>query len=819
MTAYAHTHPDHLNDPSRWEPLFTPFGDAANECQRESCEKCRDLSPDHGHLNKVAWWSAKFASEMFAPDSTEAKSAWDWGYLTGLWHDLGKFSSDFKKLLRNEVSSANHSTAGAQHANETLRPIGHILSYIIAGHHAGLADLQRDKSSLLSRLAEQDYITPIRTLPESKPVIDQLSSVSIPGTLPCSPSPQTTSFFTRLLFSCLVDADFLATEALMNPRQHEKRVRWPDNLLERMAQDLSERINRFPPAEIGSINAHREAIHQHCLAAAEKQPGLFTLTVPTGGGKTLSSLAFALRHALKHDLHRIVYVIPYTSIIEQNASEFRDTFSKLEKEIGHPIVLEHHSNFDPAESKEHDDIPVHKLLSENWDAPLVVTTNVQFFESLAHHKTSRCRKLHNLTRSVIILDEAQSLPPDHLTPCLDFLKQLTATAHSTVVLCTATQPALSKLPENQPGDFAKSFNKIALPITPDNEIIPDTRPLFSAFKRTNITLEDTPLTDSELAIRLQQHSRALAILNTKPHASRVFGLLDPDDPANLHLSAQLTPAHRQAILREIKLREETAQPCRLIATTVVEAGVDLSFPVLYRAMTGLDSFAQAVGRCNRHGKLKDQKGQLIPGQVHLFTPSGQPVPNFLKFAVNATTTVLPDFLNDADELLSPDAISRYFQHAYWQHGGQSGRGWDKPEFSINFQFGNEAAPFLFNFKTFSKNFHLISDTQAPVVIEPHPDYMPSLALESYQTIPVLLEKIRDAHRKNYPPPANSHRTLQRHTVQIPKNIHAALTATGDIQSYCDERFPILTHPLALYHPRLGLQIPDHIKPNISAFIV
>jgi CRISPR-associated endonuclease/helicase Cas3 len=817
MIAYAHTL---THRPStEWEPLFTPFGDGADQCQRENCQKCADLEPYHGHLNKVAFWAARFSSEMFAPDSAEAKSAWDWGYLAGIWHDLGKFSDDFQKRLRNEVPRANHSTAGAQYANEALGPIGHILCYLIAGHHAGLADLQRDKSSLLSRLSEQDYITPIRNIPETKPVIDQLCSVSIPDTLPCFPSPQSTSFFTRLLFSCLVDADFLATEAFMTPRQHEKRVQWPDNLFARMAQALAERINTFPPAETGTINAHRVVIHHYCLAAAEKQPGLFTLTVPTGGGKTLSSLAFAIRHAQKHDLHRIIYVIPYTSIIEQNASEFRDTFSKLEKEIGHPIVLEHHSNFDPSESKEQDETPVHKLLSENWDAPLVVTTNVQFFESLAHHKTSRCRKLHNLTRSVIILDEAQSLPPDHLTPCLDFLKQLTATARSTVVLCTATQPALSKLPENQPGDFTRSFNRIALPITQENEIIPDTRPLFNAFKRTNITLEDTPLTDSELAIRLQQHSRALAILNTKPHASRVFSIFDPDDPANLHLSAQLTPAHRQAILREIKLREETAQPCRLIATTVVEAGVDLSFPVLYRAMTGLDSFAQAVGRCNRHGKLKDHQGYPIPGQVHLFTPSEQPVPNFLKYAVNATTTVLPDFSNDPDELLSPDAISRYFQHAYWQHGGQSGRGWDKSEFSINFQFGNESAPFLFNFKTFSQNFHLILDTQAPVVIEPHPDYMPGLALESYQTIPVLLEKIRDADLKNCPPPPNSHRSLQRHTVQIPKNIHAALTATGDIQSYCDERFPILTHPLALYHPRLGFQIPDHIKPSISAFIV
>jgi CRISPR-associated endonuclease/helicase Cas3 len=603
MPFYAHTLQGQPKE--KWEPLFTPFGEGENECQRHTCQSCADLKPQHGHLNKVAYHTAKFAAEMFPEKSEESKSAHQWGYLTGLWHDLGKFSDDFQKRLKNEIPRANHSTAGAQYADEVLRPIGHILSYLIAGHHAGLTDLQRDKSCLLSRLSEQDYLAPIRNSPESKPFFDQLSSHSIPATLPCSPSPTSTSFFSRLLFSCLVDADFLATEAFMNPTQHKKRVLWPDILLERMALALTERINKFPPAETGTINAHRESIHHHCIAAAEKQPGLFTLTVPTGGGKTLSSLAFALRHAIKHDLQRIIYVIPYTSIIEQNASEFRDTFSKLEKEIGHSIVLEHHSNFDPTESKDYDDIPVHKLLSENWDAPLIVTTNVQFFESLAHHKTSRCRKLHNLTRSVIILDEAQSLPPDHLTPCLDFLKQLTTTAHSTVVLCTATQPALGKLPENQPGDFAKSFNKIALHITPENEIIPDTRPLFNAFKRTNITLEDSPLSDSDLVLRLRQHSRVLAILNTKPHASRVFSLLDPDDPANLHLSAQLTPAHRQAILREIKLREAKAQPCRLIATTVVEAGVDLSFPVLYRAMTGLDSFAQAVGRCNRHGKLKD----------------------------------------------------------------------------------------------------------------------------------------------------------------------------------------------------------------------
>lgn len=803
----------------KWESLFTPFGEGVTDCQRHTCEKCERMEPQHGHLNKVAYHTAKFAADMFPAGSPESASAHQWGYLNGLWHDLGKFSDDFQKRLRNEIPRANHSTAGAQHAEQALRPIGHLLSFLIAGHHAGLADLQRDQSSLLNRLRECDYLFAIQNNPHTRDFIDQLCYGSMPDAFPCAPSPQSTSFFTRLLFSCLVDADFLATEAFMNPLEHKKRVKWPSNVLERMAEALAERIGKFPPAETGTINAHREAIRHYCAAAAEKHPGLFTLTVPTGGGKTLSSLAFALRHAGKHNLQRIIYVIPYTSIIEQNASEFRDTFSELEKEIGHPLVLEHHSNFDPSKAKEQDDIPVHKLLSENWNAPLIVTTNVQFFESLAHHKTSRCRKLHNLTRSVIILDEAQSLPPDHLTPCIDFLKQLTSTAHSTVVLCTATQPALGKLPENQPGDFAKSFNKIALPITPENEIIPEISPLFVAFNRTNITIEDTPLCDADLAHRLQQHPRVLAIFNTKPHASRIFNLLDPDDHANLHLSAQLTPAHRQAVIREIKLREEAGQPCRLIATTVVEAGVDLSFPVLYRAMTGLDSFAQAIGRCNRHGKLKDHQGNSMPGQVFLFTPSEQPVPNFLNFAVNATTTVLPDFSNNPNELLSPDAISRYFQHAYWQHGGQSGRGWDKPEFAINFQFGNETAPFLFNFKTFSQNFHLISDTQAPVIIEPHPDYMPGLAPELYQTIPILLDKIRDANRKSYPPPTNSHRTLQRHTVQIPKNIHAALTATGDIQSYCDERFPILTHPQSLYHPKLGLQIPDHIKPHFTAFIV
>jgi CRISPR-associated endonuclease/helicase Cas3 len=465
---YAHTKkgPDgSLCDQNEWEPLFTM------ECETlrgGHCPECENLEPKHGHLNKVAYLCSKFTAEMFPEGSEDSKLAAEWGRLAGLWHDLGKFSEAFQERLRGKCKRANHSTAGAQLSEMKLRPIGHLISYVIAGHHTGLADFQKNNSAadLWNRLQEQDYLTPLNSNSKSASKLRIIQSVKLPDIIPIDCSKQSISFFTRQLFSCLVDADFLATEAFMDCKRFIVRPDWPVNLFAQMESALVKRYKEFDASSNDPILMARFEVHRQCLQAANKTPGLITLTVPTGGGKTLASLAFALAHAQKHRLRRIIYVIPFTSIIEQTADEFRCVFGRLSKQLGYDLILEHHSNFDPKDEHTLQENSVYRLLSENWDAPLVVTTNIQFFESLAHHKTSHARKLHNLARSIVILDEAQSLPPEYLEPSLDFLKQLTTTYNSTAVLCTATQPAIGKI-RDQIGSFARTFNKIALDLPED----------------------------------------------------------------------------------------------------------------------------------------------------------------------------------------------------------------------------------------------------------------------------------------------------------------------------------------------------------------
>lgn len=806
---FAHSAPSGQD----WEPLFTPFGSGEEECSGKGgqpCALCHKLNSNHGHLNKVAWWSAKFASEMFPAESEESKNAGQWGYLAGLWHDLGKFSAEFQDRLTGKRDRANHSTAGAQHAHLTLPGAGQILAYQIAGHHAGLADLIGGASSLSSRLRNHDYLSSLHW--ESEAVCAPQSVVSVL----CTRDARAHALFTRLLFSSLVDADYLATEAFMNPDQAIQRARWPSDILQRMADALDERYAQFGPisAHSSEIDRCRATVHADCMEASKQPPGLFTLTVPTGGGKTLASLAFALQHAIHHGLRQVIYVVPYTSIIEQNASEYRDIFARLARETGNDPVLEHHSNFEAAgEDSGHDDRPVWKLITENWDAPLVVTTSVQFFESLYANRSSRCRKLHRIARSVVVFDEAQTLPPGQLAPCLDLLKQLSTHFETTAVLCTATQPALGKLDSSQPGDFARKFNEIALDL--DNlphrrvELVSNVADLFAGLCRTKI--EDLgSLPDSKLVAFLRKHERALCILNTKQHANRIVEQLGTDDPSTIHLSAQLCPAHRSAVLTEIRRREEKNAPCRVIATTVVEAGVDIDFPIVYRSLTGLDSLAQAAGRCNRHGKLGP-----YGGRVFLFTPAEQGPPSFLIHNINASLAVLPDYRENPDGLLLPEAINAYFRNLYFQTDD-----WDQEKVLPCFQFATDSREFpcAFNFKSAAQRFQLISDNQLPVIVEPKPNSWPDQDAGKSAIVRSLIQKIRSADRRQVPPPADAHRLLQRYTVQIPANVHTSMVTEHRIQLLCDHRFPVLTHPENDYDRKLGLKLPQNLS-RPDAFII
>ncbi|MCC5805254.1 MAG: CRISPR-associated endonuclease Cas3'' [Opitutales bacterium] len=763
----------------------------------------------HGHLNKVAYWAGEFAAEMFPPGSAEAAAAKSWGELAGWWHDLGKFSVEFQERLQGIREQANHSSAGAVHAYSSIDGIGQLFAFLIAGHHAGLADwIGPDRASLFRRLRDHE-------LPQWKEYAPEILLNRQPPERITMLNPKdgpAIALFTRLLFSCLVDADFIATEAFMNFDQGARRPNWPDDILSRMEEAL-EAKNRSFGEPTTSVNRHRASVRADCLAAARRPPGLFTLTVPTGGGKTLSSLAFALRHAITHGLRRVIYVIPYTSIIEQNAGEFRNAFAELiaclPPELSESLVLEHHSNFESAEDDEHER-PVCRLAAENWDAPLVVTTSVQFFESLFANKTSRSRKLHNIARSVVILDEAQNLPVNLLSPCLNALRNLQSVADCSIVFCTATQPAIGKRSgEKDP------FNKISLDLPTEREIIKDVPRLFNALQRVSVPSTPESLSDEALVDRLRQYPRVLCILNSKPHAAKILELLGKQSEENLHLSAQLCPEHRRAVLRSIRSRELNNEPCRLIATTVVEAGVDIDFPVVFRALTGLDSFAQAAGRCNRHGKLSNTEGHALLGETVFFEPTDAKTPTFLKQAINATRQVLPDH----SDLLGPEAIRRFFEIHYWLSGGNDGENWDKPEIlaCFNIDRSERQHPFGFSYRTAAEAFRLIEDFQTPVIIEPVPDLWPGQDSAKSVEICGLLEGIRESHRRHYPAPRNAHRRLQSYTVQIPKKIHERLCREGAIQIYHDQ-FPILTHPKNHYDPKLGL-IVNAEHSDADAFIL
>ena len=728
MSVYAHTDPQSA-DPKDWEPLFTPFGEGAAECHGEQCRKCECLERFHGHLNKVAFWTGKFSAEMFPESSPDRHAAGKWGYLAGLWHDLGKFAPVWQTYLRSKcdvhsseiLGKVDHSTAGAQHAVKCASALGHLFAYAIAGHHSGLLDGKSNNACQAARIIKPDLL-------DYQNAPAEIATHPVPP-LPAflSREPFSVSFFTRLIFSCLVDADFLATEAFMNPSQAKTRNQTPGNVLEDLSQLIDAKIDAFGfPAPDDAVNRQRRTVVENCRDAAIQTPGIFSLTVPTGGGKTLSSLSFALRHALAHGQQRVIYVVPFTSIIEQNAEVIREIVAPLQTE-GFTPFIEHHSSLSPDKEDTKS-----RLASENWDAPIIITTSVQFYESLFAAKTSRCRKLHNIANSVVILDEAQSLPVDFLSPCLRVLQELADHYHTTSILCTATQPAVC-------------FDKTDFPIGLKNcrEIIADTKSLFAALKRVDLeSLGD--VADAALIEHLASHPQVLCIVNRRKHAQQLFQMLGQSE-GNFHLSALMCPEHRSIILAKVRERLCNGLPTRIISTQLIEAGVDVDFPVVYRALAGLDSIAQAAGRCNRNGKLASR------GTTYIFRPEDQKAETYFR----ETAQVAHQLIDLHPDLLGEEAIRHYFEIYYYQ---QSKR-WDAKDVLSSDGFhidgGDKAFPFNFQYSTVAEKFRLIDDWQVPVII-PYDDTARSLISKlGNPSIPLHRELLRG---------------LQRYTVQIPPRL-------------------------------------------------
>lgn len=516
------------------------------------------------HLKGTGELAETFAAEFGAAAN---------GKLCGLAHDIGKYSDEFQLRLRGG-KKVDHATAGAI---ECFKIKAAFEAVCVIGHHSGLpnvghkdADTTESQTLFGRKLrAEQGGIPDYRK--------NWNGHIALPQDY-FRPSGRgfATAFYIRMLYSCLVDADYIDTETFMNGDAGRGNYEPLSALCDKLTAYISKWNN--PTREIDIL---RQKILNSCIEKASAPRGIFSLTVPTGGGKTVASMAFALNHAAANSMKRIIYAIPYTSIIEQNAKVFRDI-------LGQENVVEHHSQVSYELSENADELEYRSALAtENWDAPVIVTTAVQFFESLYANRSSKCRKLHNIANSVIIFDEAQMIPSNNLRPCVAAIAELVRAYNATAVLCTATQPAIDEMLL----EYSKKESVV--------ELCPDVDGMFEKFRRTSFEKEGR-LTTDELVSRLESQQQVLCIVNTRKFAQEVYEALPSE--GRFHLSTLMCPVHRKQKLDEIRERLKSGKTCRVVSTSLIEAGVDVDFPRVFREMAGLDSILQAAGRCNREGK-------------------------------------------------------------------------------------------------------------------------------------------------------------------------------------------------------------------------
>lgn len=681
--------------------------------------------------------------------------------VAGLLHDLGKYTDEFQRRINGELIRVDHATRGAMLAVERYgKTAGHLLAYGIAGHHAGLANGRDpgERSPLQERLKGQG----LPALLDQWQQEIQLPALSELGPPPIKLVPERQvfqlAFLARMLFSCLVDADFLDTEAFYQRIEQRPSLRpgQPPALTELRAA-LERYLGGFTADS--PVNRIRADILAHVRQRAECPPGLFSLTVPTGGGKTLASLAFALDHAIRHGLRRIIYVIPFTSIVEQNAAVFRQALG----EFGERAVLEHHSAFSDDRSKDRQARDKLRLAMENWDMPIIVTTAVQFFESLYADRPARCRKLHNIAGSVIIFDEAQTLPLKLLRPCVTAIDELALNYGCSPVLCTATQPAL------QAPQFKGGLQGV-------RELAPNPPQLFQQLARVQVRQVGI-LSDEALQQQMAGREQVLCIVNNRRHARALYEAMADQEGAR-HLTTLMCARHRSQGLAEVRQRLRDGLPCRLAATSLIEAGVDVDFPCVLRAEAGLDSIAQAAGRCNREGRRALEASEVLVFQTE--NPDWKAPDELLQFA-QAAREVLRNTRGDP---LAPEAITRYFQQLYWQKGE---RELDKADLLAEIESKRlEGIPF----EMLAFEFRMIDSVQCPVII-PFDDIARD-ALKALEFADGCGELARQ---------------LQPYIVQLPRQGYNALLQSGAIQPVAPDRygeqFMQLVNP-DLYHAQYGL---------------
>jgi len=617
----------------------------------------------------------------------------EWGKMAGLAHDAGKAREEWKKYLlsksgfdeeaslETKVGKCPHAIYGARLVEEKLgKGLGRILAYIIAGHHAGLPDWSNAECAGKSCLQYQE--STVASLSDISPDMSNLLNNAEIKSPPWKFSQGLdASLWIRMLFSCLVDADFLDTEKYMNEEKPKNRGSYCSilELLTRFNQHIQVLEEKSIKTRLNDI---RREIREKCVNTAKEAQGIFSLSVPTGGGKTLSSLAFGLEHALRHGLDRIIYVVPYTSIIEQNAEVFRNA-------LGKDQVVEHHSSLDIDVSSVKS-----QLATENWDAPIIVTTSVQFFESLFSAKSSRCRKLHNIVNSVVILDEAQLVPIEFLSPILDTIQLLVDHYHVSIVISTATQPAFGEQ-NNVKQDF-QGLKNVKEIIGSDKDV----EKLYGSLKRVHVRMPDElykPTSWEDIAEELKKYNRVLCVVSDRKSCKELYSLM-PE--GTYHLSALMCGEHRSEIIKQIKDDLNNKKSVRVISTQLVEAGVDIDFPVVFRAMAGLDSIAQAAGRCNREGLLPDL------GVVNVFiAPKKAPI-GILRKATDTTLCLLSRYQGDP---LNQALFNTFFSELYWKANSL-----DKEEIIKLLQpTRNDLGIF---FRSASERFQIINDSDQKAIL-------------------------------------------------------------------------------------------------------
>lgn len=699
-----------------------------------------------------------------------------WGALLGDWHDLGKFMEAFQRYMLEDEQRIEHAVVGGRYAtdqfDDRLRRLALQLS--ITCHHTGL----QNNEALGKRLVNASQLVREAIKNAPKDLLDRKLPDWPDWLIPPSATAEekkknewkrSLEFWIRMLHSCLVDADWLDAEK--REPDATKRPIFPtiDKLRDDLDRYIDAKVIEAKKNNWTPVNAQRKDVLDACRESAITNAGYFSLTVPTGGGKTLSGMSFALNHAVENKMKRVIVVIPYTSIIEQNSSVYAEVF-------GRENVIEHHSNLAPEKDTERN-----RLAPENWDAPIIVTTNVQFFESLYTNKNSRLRKLHNISRSVIILDEVQSLPPELLYPILDAIKELREHYGCSVVLSTATQPALIR---------RKSF---MCGLDEVREIIPDAMKLSRDLARVNIEWEtDSAVEYSDISERILKENmhRVLVVTHKRKDARLLAGLL-PED--TYHLSASMCPSHRKDNLKKVgELLENETATVRLVSTQLIEAGVDIDFPVVFRALAGLDSISQTAGRCNREGK--DVNG----GRLIVFRAPTEPPAGVLRLGKGITESLLnfseyDGVLRDDNgslDLTSPAIYDTYFRLFY------SGVQLDGA--------GVQNARASLDFPEVAKRFRMIDSSTYPVVV-PYKD--------AYNKLEIV--------RAKFKPLRDDFRSLQPFIVQIYSQEFQALNNIGALGSIHEKSFYYLTPPYErVYDERFGLVVSEeNLFPDYSKFNV